>query len=412
MAASGSKLAPFMATVMAVGGLGIGLDALTKSTSDARISLTSSSTKVKVLSDTSNPVCLVAGDRPCVCTFAMFLAADEPVTAVNATLILRDGKFEPTVHNANPSEPVTPIMTAGKHAVRLELTAQKPWRDLLPASGILTATTASGGAEYLRPIKIAMGDRSYWEPIAIGATAALTFLGTLVTGIVLRAKKIAPSHRMGSPSWRAGDSWASNVTVGAGLISSLMTLVISDQTVYMSPTTYRVVTALLSAILALSPVVYSLFRMRTDVSMQDVGVADRISLLQTDTNQFEGFVFFFLAAGWLTLWATTGQLVVLNLLIYELAHLRIITDFTQGLVVGASSLIGFGLLAYGFASLYRTAKTASIAAAPPKPAGLAAAPAPVGPTAPLALPLAKAAAVPAPNPQHASRRRGGDWSML
>jgi hypothetical protein len=399
VSASRSKLAPFMATVMATGGLGIGLDALTKSTADSKNSVASSGAKVKLLSDTGAAVCLVAEDRPRVCTVAMFLAADEPVTAVNVTLILRDREFEPTVRNANSSGPGVPVMPAGRHAVRLELTAKARWRDLLPANGILTVTTASGGVEYLRPIRMAMGDRSALEPFAIGATASLTFLGTLATGIVLYIKKIKPSHRMGSPSWRASDSWASNVTVGAGLISGLMTLVLSDQTVYMSPTTYRVLTALLSAILALSPVVYGLFRTRTDASTQDVGVADRFSLLQPDTNQFEGFVFFFLAAGWLTLWANTGQLVVFSLLIYELAHMKIITVFTQSLVVVASSFIGLGLLAYGFTSLYRTAKTVSSTAGP----------APVAPAPPLAKPgeLPTAELVP-----HGSRRRGGDWSML
>jgi hypothetical protein len=155
--------------------------------------------------------------------------------------------------------------------------------------------------------------------------------------------------RIGTPSWRAPDSWSANITVGASFVNALMTAGVSaDQMHSMSRTGYSIAVVLFSSLLVLAPVVFGLFRNRGLREQAPVNSLTKRPIVESG----EGYVATFLAAGWLTLWASLGQLATFGLLIYELRQTnglsepvaRLISVIVAGVMAGISGYAGYGMV--------------------------------------------------------------------
>jgi hypothetical protein len=109
---------------------------------------------------------------------------------------------------------------------------------------------------------------------------------------------------MGNATWTFGQSWGANVTIGAGLLGTFLTLLaFPDHPQILDKGSYTLLQALFVAIIALAPLVYGLFR--RDVQASRNGMA---------TTDSQGYVIMFLLAGGLVLWGAIGQLTALGVL--------------------------------------------------------------------------------------------------
>ena len=257
------------------------------------------------------------------------------------------------------AEPAVPVL------VTFELPKDwQQWWHPQVASGFLGVVSSSGRFDGTpKRLRILAASPSLWQLALILVPGVIALLITLVVVILLRRVKISLTHRMGAPSWRASESWSSNLTVGAGLANGVLALaVVSDFTVFMTKPSYAVVSVLLGALVLLAPIVYGISRRA--VTIEPDPAASALSSRgvplpkPVPKEEFEGVVRVFLIAGLLTLWASGGQLLTFALLMAELWRFGALSPVVAAIIAVLVLIVFLALLKYGGVSMYEAASKA------------------------------------------------------
>jgi hypothetical protein len=209
-----------------------------------------------------------------------------------------------------------------------------------------------------------------------------------ITAFSLSNKKIPLFHVMGSPTWAFGQSWGANVTIGAGLLATFATLItFPDHPRILDQHSYSVLQVLLTAVVALAPLVYGLFGREVLATTNGMGTMDS-----------QGYVVMFLLAGGLVLWGAIGQLTALGVLICEYILGKSLSCLAGAVLEGLVGFLWILVIVYSLRTLYGTAKRLS--ASPAEAAG----------NQPTQLPLA---GMPLPEPLAATLKPPmPSWSFL
>jgi hypothetical protein len=245
-------------------------------------------------------------------------------------------------------------------AVRVILTLPECWQHgLTPrvATGLIgMATDAKLGQFEGTPkrLRVLAAAPSKWQSFVILVSGSLA-LGVGLLAAIASSPRLR--QRMGAPSWSGADSWGTNLTVGAGLVNGVLAIaVLTDTTAYMTKSSYTALSMILASLVLLAPIVYGLFRREVDITEQSSVPTDPSTLT---TKEFEGYVIAFIVAGFLTLWASLGQLMTFALLIGELRMADVIGTGVAVVVAMLVAVVAVGLLIYGFVAMVEAAKAAT-----------------------------------------------------
>jgi hypothetical protein len=241
------------------------------------------------------------------------------------------------------------ITIPGKPAVIARFTLELPdhWRDrwrprvgegvigLVPAGNPVLFDGAS------KRVRVLPSAPSEWQTFVLGGSGLLALFVAVTLVVRLRSNSLRLGDRLGAPAWNSAESWAANLTVGAGLLSSVIGLAaIGDFTVFMTKPSYSAVNVLCGSLLLLAPLIYGLSRRRS------AGGA------------MEGSVGTVMIAGSLVLWAATGQLLTFSLLILEVWRASALDRMVAAAIVVLSVLLIIGLLVHGHVALFEAVMSA------------------------------------------------------
>jgi hypothetical protein len=189
--------------------------------------------------------------------------------------------------------------------------------------------------------------------LIVATSLGISAMVVAITCATLRKKKTPLLHRMGSATWSFGQSWGANVTIGAGLLGTFLTITaFPDHPRLLDKSSYTLLQVLFAAIIALAPFIYGVIR--RDVQANLNGLA---------TTDSQGYVIMFLLAGGLVLWGALGQVITLGVLIREFVLNDALATLTGVILESLVVLLGLILVIYGLRSLYTTAKDLSASAA-------------------------------------------------
>jgi hypothetical protein len=197
------------------------------------------------------------------------------------------------------------------------------------------------------------------------ASLVASVVAFLVAIVWLKKKGIAFSQRMGPPAWNFSDSWGTNITVGGGLLTTLLGFgALPEQTHYLNKTAYLCLSLIFAALITVAPSIYAL--LRTPVNAPGA-----------TTPQYQGYVLSFALASCVTVWGALGQLGTVGLLFHELAAAREISSAVMCSLIAIVGLVAILLLLYGCRTVVQIASQQQIAsrvggaapgvAAPPLP---------------------------------------------
>lgn len=213
-------------------------------------------------------------------------------------------------------------------------TVDNGWRAKLPVHGYLVLKTVGLSAPpVVRELRVTPEHPSTDADRIVILSLVFAALSVGI-GILGSSRKLRGP--MGSPSW--SDSWGSNTTLGASLLTVLVGLVVfPEQTRFLPKTTYAVLSTVFPALVGLSPVIFGLVRTP--------------QLRNGTVIEFRGFVGMFCLAAVFTLWGALGQL---GTLFYAILELRATPAFPPALsalmLAIAAGLLG-GLFLYGLVSV-------------------------------------------------------------
>jgi hypothetical protein len=242
-------------------------------------------------------------------------------------------------------------------------------RDSLPISGLVTIqgsgntekrrgveveklhaarVRAPGALTNQRPERCTAVSKEVWQSVVVPSTQSASHGGELLllTGLIgglffvaclarFRDKLMAP---MGASQWSFSSSAATNLTfVGSLLGMVLVSSSVPDFPRQMSKQSFIVLGLLFSVLAGLAPLLYNF-------CCKPVG--------QNSTNpqlvDFEGWVWLFLLADGLTIWAVCGQLGTLGLLFNEFSMRQVISNVSAVCAWCVAVGVGLALLIYCF----------------------------------------------------------------
>lgn len=197
-------------------------------------------------------------------------------------------------------------------------------------------------------------------PKSTAAMGKIFFASLIAAGLVilivaeaLKISKTSLLDRMGSATWSFQQSWGANVTIGAGLLGTLLTLfAFPDHPSVMDKDSYSALQVLFAAIVTLAPLVYGLIRY--DIQANTNGLA---------SVDAQGYVIMFLLAGGLVLCGAIGQVATMGTLIEEFILGGRLQQSVGRALQTLAALLCVLLITYGLRSLYLTAKHLSADAA-------------------------------------------------
>jgi hypothetical protein len=214
-----------------------------------------------------------------------------------------------------------------------------------PLRGYLTVQTSPAGssgtasASTVREVKVLSPLPSTLQGWVVLGALAVALL-CVVAGADAGKIDEVTDQPMAAPSW--SESWGSNITLGAALVTALLgPMVFPGETRFLPKTSYTVLSVLFATIVGLAPGVFG---------------ALRTSEIKTDgavkTLVHRGYPRAFLLAAGFTLWGAVGQLVLVQFAILELratgdlgaplgAALHVLAGALTGMVVvyGVRSII-------------------------------------------------------------------------
>jgi hypothetical protein len=192
-------------------------------------------------------------------------------------------------------------------------------KEQAPLSGYLrlaSDSTASATSAYkYRPIQIVAPLPSPPSTSVVLWSLGVALVVVLISIVRLPMNGVALNHLMGQPTWNFTDSWGSNITIGAGLLTTLLQFAaLPEYTHFMNKTAYLSLNLLFAGLITLAPLAYNLLRtpvLTTDSAGKPITV-------------YCGYAFLFVIAGGVTVWGALGQLLTVSYLIRELAQVRVI----------------------------------------------------------------------------------------
>jgi hypothetical protein len=153
------------------------------------------------------------------------------------------------------------------------------------------------------------------------------------------------TRRMGSPKWDFASSWATNITLGGGLLGGILAFsLFPDYGHFIDKSNYLAASLVFPVLAGLAPQTYNIFRKPADDRTDPTGM------------QLQGFVLSFVIAAALTAWAAIGQSVVTALAIGELYCSGYLDAWLSGPVVVLLILLSLGLAVYVVSTVVLTAK--------------------------------------------------------
>jgi len=141
------------------------------------------------------------------------------------------------------------------------------------------------------------------------------------------------TDRVGPASWDFSRSWGSNLTVIGALLGTIISAGVLPRDSSVSKETFAALNLLFAALIVLGPFIYNATRTRVDARRSAV-IAE---------PQFQGFVWSFLVATAITLWAVLGEIATTFAIFSELQSADAVPDVALWLL-GAVMLIGGVLL--------------------------------------------------------------------
>jgi len=170
-----------------------------------------------------------------------------------------------------------------------------------------------------------------WCAVLASGVLACVFL---VTFLAYFSKEL--SLPMGTSQWSFSSSAATNLTVVGSLLgTALVSSALPDSPHYMTKQTYVVLSILFAVLAGLAPVLYNFFCKPY-----------RQNPTNPDLLDFQGWVWLFLTADALTIWAVSGQLSTLSLLFNEFAARQHIPEADVWVVWGSGGAIVLSLFFY------------------------------------------------------------------
>lgn len=265
------------------------------------------------------PVPTAAIMPPAAIVFAdsqALLASSCRDTTLNVVFTNGDAKtgatFEVLGAGATTVAPSSAALTPGKNVVSLTIKPDRSSCDegmswiLRPApkAGYLGVSSTGNPRRELRPLRLAELSPVGWLPVIGGLALALivTWIGT--------PKTLPKALVLDEPIWGGSASSASNLAIGAALLTALLAIVPALDTMRLADrSTYTQLSLLLPALLVASPLVFA---------------------LRYATNSVTAF----LAAAALTLWAAFGQLMTTIFLLFDLQDAGVL-PWPTALIFGA-----------------------------------------------------------------------------
>jgi hypothetical protein len=124
--------------------------------------------------------------------------------------------------------------------------------------------------------------------------------------------------RMGAGKWEFSSSWASTLTAAGGILTTILSAqVLSSSQLYpISKEGLTTLSLLFTIIIVIAALVYNANRDPVDIAVPDPNAPSRVKY---DT-QYQGYVWAFLVASAMVVWAVIGQLATVLLLLYGLLY--------------------------------------------------------------------------------------------
>lgn len=293
------------------------------------------------------------------CRASVLVRATKPGTAaLRAELGSGTQRVPLTVQVGDTAASTFAAPAAGAFPVQVVLKGQSRLLEFVLREGFIGTGSGIGFDSTPRILRLVPTSPSNWEPRLLLLPGLLALSITFVAGLVAAAGLKDSGglfSRMGGTTWRASDSWSANITVGASFVNALLAVgVFKDQTHYMSSKTYTLIVVLFNSILALAPVVYSLFTERVRNLPERPLTTAGIPLPQPVVETTEGFVVTYLAAGWLTLWASLGQLFTFGMLDLELMRMGLLTRVSAYTIAVLLGAVVAGLSVYAGVAMAKT----------------------------------------------------------
>lgn len=190
--------------------------------------------------------------------------------------------------------PLTGIINLSANVTAKEKSAAGALADCVSSSKLLT-----------KSIMLVPPDNSCWFQVPLLTSLGIGLVDLLFSLWALRGKLGQP---VGGPQWSFGTSFATNFTVGAGLLTPLLGAnVITDALHYMTKSSYALLALLFAALLLIAPALFSFFSVPRQ-STTTPGQTTTVSI---------GNVGLFLVTSALMIVAVTGQLITVGLAIGE-----------------------------------------------------------------------------------------------
>lgn len=248
---------------------------------------------------------------------------------VNGASMQADAVLSVTPGDSLRIEPARVLLQPGRNSVSLTISSDHPsckppgWLPVPAKTVYLVVSSAGGGKQDLRAFR--MRDT---RPPVVGWIPLV--VGLLVASLVVLWSKPAKAPtglRLDQPLW--GTSLASNLALGAGLLTALLSLLpqTSELRVADRPT-YTQLSLLCPALSAASPLVFG---------------------LRSAVDPFKAFLF----SALITLWAALGQLVAVMLLLIDLAWSGLFSRVTVLVLEVFSAALFIGLCVYGAGAIKR-----------------------------------------------------------
>jgi hypothetical protein len=196
----------------------------------------------------------------------------------------------------------------------------------------------------LPPVKSQLSPGLFWVPFGI-ALACIVVASLLVARFGLFA-------RMGNTTWDFSQSWASNLTVAGTVLTALLGWAgLAEYGKYLSKNSYLCLSVLFAALVSLAPAVYNFTRRSITVPVPDPDDANNVSGVR-----IEGYVFGFLLASFVTVWAVLGQLFTIAFVMAELVDLGPLPASAGAAFSGLIVVLAVLLLVYVVVTIYFTVK--------------------------------------------------------
>jgi hypothetical protein len=148
-----------------------------------------------------------------------------------------------------------------------------------------------------------------WLYLVIFVPLAGAALWIAARWLVLYGQKHSLRKRLGPANWDFSKSWGSNVTVVGALLGTILAAgVLPEETTTVSKATYSGLNLFFGILVLIAPLIY--------VATEKAKSVHRGTTVKE--AQYQGFVWSFLLASLVTLWAAIGELVTVGLLFQEI----------------------------------------------------------------------------------------------